>query len=850
MGEVYRARDTRLDRAVAVKVLLESFANDPDRLARFEREAKLLASLNHPHIAQIYGLEESGTTRALVMELVDGPTLADRMTLGPMALDEVLPIARQIADALEAAHARGIVHRDLKPANVKLAADGAVKVLDFGLAKALDASAPAGRGVTAVSTSPTMTSPAMTQAGIILGTAAYMSPEQAKGSDVDERADIWAFGVVCWEMLNGRALYARGSLSETLAAVLKEEPAWNRVPRSLRGLLGMCLAKDVKQRLRNAGDVRLMLDQQLDEDATRPIEAPPARRTTRWAVLAGAGAIAILAGGFAWSRPGTVAIAPPEVTRLELTLPAGVELFGSTSRTVASSPDGRSLAFVGTATGERQLFIRRLDRFEVTPVRGTEGATTSFFSPDGKAIGFATSAGELRTASLTDGLVTTAARGASILYGAAWTSDDHIVYVHDGALWQVPRSGGEPKALTTLAADEVTHAYPTPLSGDQGVLFAVQSKGGQWRIDSVTRAAGQRQAVLSNASMPLIGPGNRLFFYRDGQLLVSQFDPAAMKTSGSPEQVLENVPSRSEAVPPADVSAAGMIVYAPGAAVRRLGWVSRTGVEEPVVAETRGFLNPRVSPDGSRIVVQAGGVWVLDLRRKAFQLLPTQYTASNAFPTWLPDGQRVIHRSGVGLRVENTDGVEPGRALPGTTEFDYPGAVTPDNQMIVLLRNTPTTSFDLLVAPFSNPAEAKPFAQTPAYEGGGRLSSDGKWLVYVSNESGRNQVYVRSFPDGDRRLQVSTDGGTQPAVSANGREIFYRNGDRMMAVELKATLAGIELSRAKLLFEKSYSYGAGITISNYDVTSDGQRFLMVKDEDNVGRLRVVLNWRPDAARLP
>jgi hypothetical protein len=350
--------------------------------------------------------------------------------------------------------------------------------------------------------------------------------------------------------------------------------------------------------------------------------------------------------------------------------------------------------------------------------------------------------------------------------------------------------------------------------------------------------------------MPLVGPGNRPFFYRDGQLLVSEFDPATMKTSGSPEQVLENVPSRSEAVPPADVSAAGMIVYAPGAAVRSLVWVTRTGVEEPVVAETRGFLNPRLSPDGSRIVVQAGGVWVLDLRRHAFQLLPTEYTASNAFPTWLPDGQHVIHRSGVGLRVENTGGVEPARALPGTTEFDYPGAVTPDNQMLVLLRNTPTTSFDLLVAPFSNPAQAKPFAQTPAYEGGGRLSSDGKWLVYVSNESGRNQVYVRSFPDGDRRLQVSTDGGTQPAVSANGREIFYRNGDRMMAVELKTTAAGIELSQPKLLFEKPYSYGAGITISNYDVTSDGQRFLMVKDEDNVGRLRVVLNWRPDAPRVP
>ena len=539
-----------------------------------------------------------------------------------------------------------------------------------------------------------------------------------------------------------------------------------------------------------------------------------------------------------------------EVTRLELTLPPGVELFGSTSRTVASSPDGRSLAFVGTALGERQLFLRRLDRFEATPVRGTEGATTSFFSPDGNALGFATSAGELRTVSLVDGLVTTAARGASILYGAAWTADDYLVYVHDGALWQVPRAGGEPKALTTLSADEVTQAFPTPLPGDRTLLFAVQSKGGQWRIESLTRGTGQRQPVLTNATMPLIGPGNRLFFYRDGQLLVSEFDPGTMKTAGSPEQVLENLPNRSEGVPAADVSAAGMIVYAPGAAVRRLVWVLRTGVEEPVIDEVRGYLNPRVSPDGTRIVVQAGGVWVLDLRRRAFELLPTQSTASNAFPTWLPDGRHVIHRSGVGLRIENTGGVEPGRTLPGTTEFDYPGAVTPDNQMLVLLRNSPTTSFDLLVAPFSNPAQARPFAQTPAYEGGGRLSADGKWLVYVSNESGRNQVYVRSFPDGDRRLQVSTDGGTQPALSGNGAEIFYRNGDRMMAVELRATAAGVELSQPRMLFDRPYSYGAGITIANYDVTADGQRFLMVKDEADVGRLRMVLNWRPDSPRVP
>ena len=847
MGEVYRARDTRLDRHVAIKVLLDSFASDPERLTRFEREAKLLASLNHPHIAQIYGLEDTGTTRALVMELVDGATLADRIAQGPVPLDEALPIAQQVAEALEAAHDQGIIHRDLKPANIKLRPDGTVKVLDFGLAKLAEPGA-GSADAAELTMSPTIMSPAMTQAGVILGTAAYMSPEQARGRAVDRRADIWAFGVVLYEMLAGHRPFKGDDLAETLASVVKDQSDLSKVPVQVRRLIGRCLEKDPQRRLRAIGDAWDLLDDGHTARTGAATIDTGWRRFAPWAVAASL--VALGAVWVAWARPGDDAVASPDVTRLELTLPPGVELFGSTSRTVASSPDGRSLAFVGTAIGERQLFVRRLDRFESTPVRGTEGATTSFFSPDGRSIGFATSAGELRTVSLTDGLVTTAARGASILYGAAWTGDDQIVYVHDGALWQVPRGGGEPKFITTLSGDDVTHAYPTPLPGDAALLFAVQSKRGQWRIDSLTRATGQRQPVLSNASMPLIGPGNRLFFYRDGQLLVSAFDTGTMKTSGSPEQVLENLPSRSEGVPPADVSAAGMIVYAPGAAVRRLVWVSRTGVEEPVIQEMRGYLNPRLSPDGSRIVVQSGAIWILDLRRKAFELLPTQNTASNAFPTWLPDGRHVVHRSGVGLRIENTIGFEAGRTLAGTSEFDEPGAVTPDNQTLVLLRNTPTTSFDLLTAPFASPERAKPFAQTPAYEGGGRLSSDGKWLVYVSNESGRNEVYVRSFPDGDRRLQVSTDGGTQPALSANGGELFYRNGDRMMAVELRATAAGVELSQPRLLFERPYSYGAGITISNYDVTSDGQRFLMVKDEDNVARLRVVLNWRPDATRVP
>ena len=508
------------------------------------------------------------------MELVEGPTLADRIAQGPVPLDEALAIARQIAEALEAAHEQGIVHRDLKPANIKVRPDGTVKVLDFGLAKLAEPGAGRAVGVAELTMSPTITSPAMTQAGVILGTAAYMSPEQARGRAVDQRADIWAFGVVLYEMLAGQRPFKGDDLAETLASVVKDQSDLSKVPVQVRRLIGRCLEKDPQRRLRAIGDAWDLLD---DGNTARTGAAAVdagRRRLAPWAVAAVACVVALGAGWSAWARPGEGAVTPPAATRLELTLPPGVELFGSTSRTVASSPDGRSLAFVGTAVGERQLFLRRLDRFEVTPVRGTEGATTSFFSPDGRALGFATSAGELRTVSLTDGLVTTAARGASILYGAAWTGDDHIVYVHEGALWAVPRGSGEPKALTTLSGDEVTHVYPTVLAGDRTLLFAVQSKGGQWHIESLTRATGQRQPVLSNATMPLIGPGNRLFFYRDGQLLVSAFDIGTMTTSGSPEQVLENLPSRSEGVAAADVSPAGMIVVC----TRRGGAAPRLGV--------------------------------------------------------------------------------------------------------------------------------------------------------------------------------------------------------------------------------------------------------------------------------
>lgn len=505
---------------------------------------------------------------------------------------------------------------------------------------------------------------------------------------------------------------------------------------------------------------------------------------------------------------------------------------------------------MGTSGGGRFVYLRRLDQFDATPIRGTEGASTSFFSPDGQAIGFVTSAGELKTVSLVDGLVATVAKDASLPWGATWTLDDRLLFVRSGTLWAVSRDGGEATSLTTLkTGSETLHAWPAALPDRRTVLFAVQAAG-RWHLEALTLATGERRTVLGDGALPILGPDGYLFFYRDGQLLAVRFDQTALSPSGAPISVLENVPDIAIGTPIGDVSASGVLVFAPTSALRQLVWVSRQGAEEPVTDDVRSYINPRLSPDGSRIVVQAGALWVHDLRRRAFELIPTPSTEVNAFAMWLPDGRRVIHRSGVGLRVQSADGGSEGQTLPGSSEFDYPGGMTVDGKSLVFLRSSGSSSFDVFMSPANDLTKATPMVQTAAYEGGARLSPDEKWLVYVSNESGRYEIFVRPFPGPDRRRQVSTDGGTQPIWSPTGREIFYRTGDKMMAVGVTTTDSDITLSQATQLFERTYAYGAGITIANYDVTRDSQRFLMVKDESTSGRLRMIVNWTPDPSGNP
>jgi eukaryotic-like serine/threonine-protein kinase len=853
MGEVYRATDTNLRRDVAIKVLPNAFAQDHDRLARFEREARTLASLNHPHIAQIYGLEKSDGVSALVMELVDGEDLSERIARGAIPLEDALPIARQIAEALEAAHEQGIVHRDLKPANIKLRPDGTVKVLDFGLAKLSDRSADVSSGPGALSLSPTIASPVMTGVGTLLGTCAYMSPEQARGRTVGTRADIWAFGCVLFEMLTGSRAFPGDDVTDTIAAIVKGEPDWNRLPAStpagIRRLIRWCLQKDLKQRLAHIADARRDMDDALV--AEPPAPGPSSAIRSKWsaavpwsaAILTFVVAVSFLA----WRERGRTTVAPP-VMRLELNLPAGIELFSS-ARTIAVSPDSQRLVFVGVLNGSRQLYMRRLDRFGAEAMRGTDGATTCFFAPDGRSVGFVTFSGQLKIVSLADGLVAKIADNVSFLYGGAWALDGRLVFPRDGVLWEIARSGGTPKRLTTISGDsqESRHAWPTLLPGGTTMLFGVDV-GGRWRIDALDLVSGARQTVIENGTLPLYVASGHLVFFRDAQLIAAPFDARGVRVTGPTVQMLDGLPALAPGIPLLDVAVSGSVVYSPTTAVSRLVWVSRTGEEVPLNDERRIYSNPRLAPDGQRVAVQAGDVWMQDLSRATFTRVTTGQIVSNGFPMWTPDGRRVLYRSTSGLRLQDINDGGNGTVIPGTNEFDYPAAFTPDGSRLVFLRTSADGSLDILTLALSDPAKIQTVVATPAYEGGARLSADGHWLTYVSNETGRNEIYLRPFPGPGDRWQVSTGGGTQAIWNPNGKEIFYRSDEKMMAVDVTTTPA-VKLSRPRLLFEQRYLYGGGVTIANYDISRDGQRFVMVKADATAGRLNVVLNWFADPRRL-
>lgn len=849
MGEVYRAADSKLGRDVALKVILQEFTQDTQLMARFQREAQVLASLNHTSIAAIYGLEDSADMPALVMELVEGPTLADRIKEGAIPLEEALPIAKQIAEALEYAHERGIIHRDLKPANIKLMDDGKVKVLDFGLAKALQGDA----GPRNISNSPTLTLEA-TRAGIILGTAAYMAPEQAKGKAVDRRADIWSFGVVLFEMLSGRQLYVGETATDIMAAVVRAEPDWSMLPKNLprrvRELLERCLVKDDKRRLRDIGDARLALDDAMLEDAkpAAPEVAPtpppnPLWRALPWAIAAVA--LAVVAWTFA-HRNGSDA-ASREVMHLDIAYPPNVEPISGLQGGPSISPDGQSVAMIGVREGVRRLYIRRLDRPEATEISNTAGASAASFSPDSKSVVFTQASGLITRLSLADHQRAVLLQGADIEARVAWVSTD-IVYSRGGALWIVPAQGGAPRQLTVLdtARREVSHTDPVGLPGGRVVLFSsLTTDAGTERIEAVSVDGQKRTVVIEHARAPVWSPTGHLLFGRDGAVWAVPFDENSATTSGAtvpviPAGIVCTVGSGSLGF---QLSSTGALVFVPADFdSKRVVSVGRDASELALNLPTDRYSAPRLSPDGRTLLVESQGSYLetLDLLRGTDAKL-TAVEMGTAYPSWTADGEAVVFRR---FRVPfwaATDGSGKGGPVPAGLINDYPSSPGPDPDTILDVRVQPETSGDIFLISISGKFKPKPLLATPAYEGGPELSPDGHWMLYQSNESGRPEIYVRRYPAMDRQWQVSEGGAVQARWSSTGREIYYRGGLHMMAVAVNSSGAEPTFGKPIALFADEYDFGQGASIPNYDVTRDG-RFIMLRRGSQGSSLRVVIHW--------
>ena len=700
MGIVLRARDTKLDRDVALKVLPEAFTSDPDRLARFEREAKVLASLNHPNIGSIYGLEEAdgGKFRALVLELVEGPTLADRIAKGSIPLDEALPIARQIAEALEAAHEAGVIHRDLKPANIKVREDGTVKVLDFGLAKALE-----GVPGSDPSQSPTLTA-AATQMGVILGTAAYMAPEQAKGKVADKRADVWAFGVVLYEMLTGRRAFEGGDISEVMAGVITSQPDWDALPTALPPALvtylRRCLQKDPRERIRDIGDMRLALAGAFDPSARPPVEPPVTTVVVpqlplwqRPAAIAAVVLVAIVLGGLI-----DRALVPPPPTqptsRAALSVPPSRPVVQTPFfPDVAISPDGRRIVYQ-TGGG---LDVRLLDQLESVALRGLEAAVSPFVSPDGAWIGFASGNLLLQRVSSVGGPPVTICTLPAFLLGASWGPDDVIIFGVDAlhGLWQVPATGGEPTPLTDPGGLSA-HVFPDVLPAGTGVLFTVSTTPNTTTDDQIAvldRATGEHRVIIEGGSFPRYAHSGHIVYAIEGVLYAVAFDQETLEVTGDPVPVVENVVTKSSGAASFDLSDTGALVYVNGTAgwnARQFVWVDQEGRQEVLPLPARPYFDPRVSPDGRRIAVtvvadQGQDVWVYDAVSAAGLRLTQGFAVRT--PIWTPDGSRIIfdssHESIGDIYSVSADGSGQPEVVLASDAADFPTSVTPDGRMVV-----------------------------------------------------------------------------------------------------------------------------------------------------------------------
>jgi Tol biopolymer transport system component len=868
MGEVYEAHDTKLRRSVAIKALPSAFLNDPERLSRFQREARVLASLNHPNIATIHGLEQSGKVHYLVMELVPGKTLAERIATGALPQDEALKIASQIAEALEAAHEKGVIHRDLKPANVKVTPQGHVKVLDFGLAKAF-----ANDGGLDLSIAPPQTGMA-SEDGIILGTPAYMSPEQARGKPVDRRTDIWAFGCVLYELLSGIRAFRGDTSSDSIAAVIEKEPDWKALPDSTPGkvleLLRRCLRKDPQRRLRDIGDARIEIEDSLAASGTNPALTAPAKRVEQRALVLGLVTLLaiVLAGLVIWGAARfQQLVSDTRVLRLSVEPPeGGAFFFGTSIGGVALSPDGKTAAYVATVKGQSALWVRRLDEPAARMLPGTERAFYPFWSPDSKSLAFFTPPGRLSKIDIAGGTPFTICDSATVNgrgggRGGVWTDDGQIIFaIFNSGLYRVPASGGTPSPLTTVDKlhGELDHRWPQVLPGGR-LLFWI--RGDKLESTGVYATSlskpNERIHILTSDSGALYAPGAHdkkyLLWQRDSKLVAQEFNPDTLKLLGEFRTLSNRVATAAPVgLLVAAVSTNGLLLYSSATTTSQLTWFDRTGTRLSTLGDPGEYENFSLSPDGTRVSAaraKPGGadLWILDTERGVASRL-TDRPGNNNYPLWSPRASAIVFRSVSSLARELTNGSGDVERLTESTENQYPTDWSRDGKLVIYYEGGAGTGSDVWVLPV-NP-DGKPrekprlYLRTQFNELMARFSPEPnpRWVAYSSDESGRPEIYIDSFPEPRDRIRISTDGGMFPAWSPNGHELFYVSRDeQLMAVSLKIGADSIEASAPRSLFalpvfENGYSH--------YEVSRDGRRFLILAlpEGQTSQPLSLISNW--------
>ena len=878
MGEVYKARDTRLDRIVALKVLPTHLADRSELRERFEREAKTVASLNHPHICVLHDIGQQDGIDYLVMEYLEGETLAQRLLKSSLPLEQALQYAIEISDALDKAHRKGVTHRDLKPANIMLTKTG-TKLLDFGLAKLKQEVAPANAPLSDL---PTANDP-LTAEGAIVGTLQYMAPEQLEGKKVDARTDIFSFGGVVYEMATGKRAFDGNTQASVISAIMSSDPPpmsslQPMTPPALDRIVKKCLAKEAEERWHTAKDLcdelKWVAERGLQVTFAPTPELKGIRAPGRRALILGVGA-SLLSGAITGLAVWNIKPSPQQpVTRTAINLLPGQQLAGlEYGPAIALSPDGTHLAYVARQGSTQQVYLRAMNNLEAKPIPGTEGATTPFFSPDGQWIGYF--AGQkLKKVSVSGGAALTLAN-APFPGGATWGSQGMIAFspATVSPLQQVSDAGGAtPQPLTHYESGEVSHRWLEFLPGGKAVLFAASRASGNWTNAQVavqSVGTGERHNVIGG-TQPRYALSGHLVYALGGTLMAAPFDSQRLTVTGAPSPVVEDLQqSPSSGAAQYSISATGSLVYVPGgvqATQRRLVWVTRNGAEQLLAAPSRAYRAPRLSPDGRRVVVnveeEETQIWLYDLTRDTSTRWTFEGTA-NQFPSWTPDGKRIAFESNKegpqNVFWQLADGSGGLERLTTSEYANIPMSWSPDGQLLAFVEVHPTTGYDIWVlrlgdrsassgqvlsAGSAQVRKAQPFLRTPLNESAPRFSPDGRWLAYISDESGRFEIYVQPYPGPGGKWQVSTEGGTEPVWNPNGRELFYRSGDKMMAVEI-ATQPSFAAGNPRMLFEGQYVPTPG-TVPNYDVSPDGQCFLMLMPTEQAQaaptQINVVLNW--------